>query len=32
MLVFILVIATLACFGPALSAARVRVSEMLRYD
>ncbi len=32
MLVFILLIATLASFGPALSAARVRVSEMLRYD
>ena len=32
MLVFILTIATLASFGPALSAARVRVSEMLRYD
>jgi putative ABC transport system permease protein len=32
MLVFILAIATLASFGPALSAARVRVSEMLRYD
>jgi putative ABC transport system permease protein len=32
MLVFILVIASLASFGPALSAARVRVSEMLRYD
>jgi putative ABC transport system permease protein len=32
MLVFILVIATLASFGPALSAARVRASEMLRYD
>jgi putative ABC transport system permease protein len=32
MLMFILVIATLASFGPALSAARVRVSEMLRYD
>ncbi len=32
MLVFILVIATLASFGPALSAARVRVSDILRYD
>lgn len=32
MLVFILVIATLASFGPALSATRVRVSDMLRYD
>jgi putative ABC transport system permease protein len=32
MLVFILIIATLASFGPALSSARVRVSEMLRYD
>jgi putative ABC transport system permease protein len=32
MLVFILAIATLASFGPALSATRVRVSEMLRYD
>jgi ABC-type lipoprotein release transport system permease subunit len=32
MLVFILVIATLASFGPTLSAARVRVSETLRYD
>jgi putative ABC transport system permease protein len=32
MLILILVIATLASFGPALSAARVRVSDMLRYD
>jgi putative ABC transport system permease protein len=32
MLVFILVIATLASVGPALSATRVRVSDMLRYD
>jgi putative ABC transport system permease protein len=32
MLVFILAIATLASFGPALSAARIRVSDMLRYD
>jgi ABC-type antimicrobial peptide transport system permease subunit len=32
MLVFILAIASLASFGPALSAARVRVSDMLRYD
>jgi putative ABC transport system permease protein len=32
MLVFILAIATLASLIPALSAARVRVSDMLRYD
>ena len=32
MLVFILLIATLASFAPALSAARVRVSDILRYD
>ena len=32
MLAFILLIATLATCGPALSAARVRVSEILRYD
>ena len=32
MLAFILLIATLASFAPALSAARVRVSDILRYD
>jgi len=32
MLVFILLIATLASFGPVFSAARVRVSDILRYD
>lgn len=32
MLAFILLIATLASFGPTLSAARVRVSDILRYD
>ncbi|HEU0001857.1 MAG TPA: FtsX-like permease family protein [Ktedonobacteraceae bacterium] len=32
MLTFILLIATLASFAPALSAARVRVSDILRYD
>ena len=32
MLIFILIIATLASLGPALSAARVRVSDILRYD
>ncbi len=32
MLAFILLIATLASFAPALSATRVRVSDILRYD
>ncbi len=32
MLAFILLIATFASFGPALSASRVRVSDILRYD
>lgn len=32
MLAFMLLIATLASFAPALSAARVRVSDILRYD
>lgn len=32
MLAFIMLIATLASCGPALSAARVRVSDILRYD
>jgi putative ABC transport system permease protein len=32
MLAFILLIATLASLGPALSASRVRVSDILRYD